>query len=370
MKILFAGGGTWGHLFPIIAVARELQRLHTQDDLELFYLGPKDENAKLILKQEGIKASYILAGKLRRYFSFQNILDALFNIPISFLQSFYLLLINRPHIIFSKGGTGSLPVTFAARLLIIPVFLHESDIVPGLSNRITSKWAKKVFVSFEKTEYFDLSKVIVTGTPIKKELLEGEKASAKELFNLTSEKPVLLFLGGSQGAESINNFVMILLADLLKEYEVIHVCGKRNYNQLVVALPAFLEKEWEPYYHLYASLTEIELKHAYAATDLIISRAGSASIFEIAGAGKPCVLIPLPSSAGDHQSKNAYEYAKNGAAIIIEQENLIPNFFIGKINYIVSSPTVKEEMRQAALNFAKPLAAKQIAREILQYLQK
>lgn len=381
MKILFTGGGTGGHIMPIITIARELRRLYDsgsfatgdprpsrdKSDLAFYYIGSKDDFG-VVLLQENVKIYHIVSGKIRRYFAFENIIDILFKIPFGFLQSFFLLLFIRPYLVFSKGGTGSVLVTFSARILRIPVFLHESDITPGLSNRITSKWAKKVFVSFEKTAYFDPLKTMLVGNPIKKELLKGDNQSAKEMLAITFEKLVLLFFGGSQGAETINEFVLLILNDILKDYEIIHICGKKNYRKTQLESRAIISKDLEQYYHLYASLSEVELKHAYKACDLIISRAGSGSIFEIAALGKPSILIPLPSSAGDHQLKNAYQYAQTGAAIIIEQDDLTPNFFMGKIQYLLSQPEKINAMKDAALTFSKPLAAEAIAGEILEYL--
>ncbi|MSU60636.1 MAG: UDP-N-acetylglucosamine--N-acetylmuramyl-(pentapeptide) pyrophosphoryl-undecaprenol N-acetylglucosamine transferase [Candidatus Staskawiczbacteria bacterium] len=368
MKILLTGGGTAGHITPLIAVSRELRRLYQKDDLKIHYIGPNDPMSLFTLGQENIKTHSILAGKLRRYFALANITDILFIIPLSFLQSFFLLIAIRPNLVFSKGGTGALPVTFWAWIFMIPVFLHESDIVPGLSNRIASNWAKRMFISFPKTEYFNLAKTLLTGHPIKKELTEGNKESAKEVFNLTFEKPTLLFLGGSQGSEAINDFILLMLNDILKFYEVIHVAGKKNFKTVQLESKQVVQKDLEKYYHVKEFLNEIELKHAYKVADLIISRAGAGGIFEIAATGKPSILIPLPGSAQGHQSKNAYQYSQTGAALIIEQENLTPNFFLGKINHLFAQPELREQMSQSALAFAKPLAAKAIAREILEYL--
>ena len=225
MKILFTGGGSGGHVFPIVAIAREIRRIYTKKDLEFYYLGPKDEFWLIMLNQEDFKIKTIISGKIRRYFSYQNFIDILFKIPFGFLQSIFLILIIRPQLIFSKGGSGSISVTYCAKFLGIPVFLHESDIAPGLSNRVTSKWAKKIFISFPKTEYFDPAKTILVGNPIRKELLEGDKKAAGDLFDLTFQKPIILFLGGSQGAEALNDFVLNILNDFLKEFELIHVCG-------------------------------------------------------------------------------------------------------------------------------------------------
>ena len=354
---------------PVIAIVRELHRLYDKPDLKLSYIGPNDTEGLFALQQEGVKTHTIFSGKLRRYFSLQNIVDILFKIPAGFVQSFFLLLFNRPKLIFSKGGSGSLAVLAAARLLYIPVFLHESDSVPGMSNQIASKWAKKIFISFEKTGFFNSENTTVTGNPTRKELLEGDIQKAKEVLGLTLGKPVLLFLGGSQGAQAVNDSILSMLGELINEYEIIHVTGNKNYGDVQKEAEIILDKDHQQYYHRFGSLGEVQLKHAYRAADLIISRAGAGSIFEIAACGKPSILIPLPGSAQDHQSKNAYQYAASGAAIVVEQENLSPNFFIGKVQYLLAQPEKLQKMKDAALRFSKPLAAKALAREILEYLQ-
>jgi UDP-N-acetylglucosamine--N-acetylmuramyl-(pentapeptide) pyrophosphoryl-undecaprenol N-acetylglucosamine transferase len=375
MRILFTGGGSGGHVYPIIAIVREIRRLYSKNDLEFFYIGPKDEFGLILLQQEGFQIKTIMSGKIRRNVFpnypldiLKNIIDILFKIPFGVLQSFYLLLTIKPKLIFSKGGSGSLPVTFSARLLRIPVFLHESDIVPGLSNRVSSKWAKKIFVSFPKTEYFDPRKVILTGNPIRKELLEGNLEIAKELFDLTFEKPIILFSGGSQGAQTINDFVLRILNELLKNFEIIHICGRENIKGVKAEAQVVINKDLEKYYHPLGFLDEEKLKQAYKAADFIISRSGSGSIFEIAAVGKPSILVPLRSAAADHQAKNAYVYSETGASLVIEEDNLTPNFFLQKFHYLFLHHEKLEKMKEEALRFSKPQAARAIAREILEYL--
>ena len=248
------------------------------------------------------------------------------------------------------------------------MFLHESDVVPGLSNQTTAKWAKKIFTSFPKTEYFDPEKIIIVGNPIRKEILDGDKETAAEIFNLTLSKPIILIIGGSQGAEAINDFILLILNNLLRDYELIHVTGTKNLKEEEAEAQVVEEKDEDIYYHPVGFLDEGKIKHAYKAADLIISRSGSGSIFEIAAIGKPSILIPLPSAAGNHQSKNAYAYAETGASMVIEQENLTPNFFMENIQLLFLHPEKLEQMRNAALDFAKPLAARAIAREILEFL--
>lgn len=368
MKILFTGGGTGGHVFPLVAIAREIRRIYPKKDLEFHYIGPKDEFGLIMLSQEDFVIKTIITGKIRRYFSWQNFIDIPFKIPFGMLQSFFLLLRIRPDLVFSKGGSGSVSVLFSAKLLGIPIILHESDVVPGLSNRVASKWAKKILISFPKTEYFDEEKTTLVGNPIRKEILEGDKQKAGELFNLSFEKPVFLIIGGSQGAEVINDFVMLVLDNMLKEYEVIHVVGPENVKEEEAESEVVTADDLEKYYHPIGFLDEEKMKHAYKAADLIISRAGAGSIFEIAAIGKPSILVPLPTSAGDHQAKNAYAYADTGASIVIEQDNLTPNFFMEKVELLFLHPEKLQEMSQAALSFAKPLAARAVAREILEFL--
>lgn len=384
MKILFTGGGTGGHVYPLVAIAREIRRLYPKTTqgvpLEFYYLGPKDDFSLILLSQEDFIIKTIISGKIRRYFSWQNFVDILFKIPFGVIQSFFQLLAIRPDLVFSKGGSGSISVTSCARILRIPVFIHESDVVPGLSNQTTAKWAKKIFISFPKTEYFNPEKTTLTGNPIRKEILDGDKEKAAEIFNLTLSKPIFLVMGGSQGAETINDFILLILSNLLKNYEVIHVTGPQNIKgvtaeaQVAMApeVPSGSYSDLDKYYHPVGFLDENKIKHAYKAADLIISRSGSGSIFEIAAVGKPSILIPLPSAAADHQSKNAYAYADTGASMVIEQENLTPNFFMQNVQLLFLNDqkggAKLEQMSQAALDFAKPLAARAIAREILEFL--
>jgi UDP-N-acetylglucosamine--N-acetylmuramyl-(pentapeptide) pyrophosphoryl-undecaprenol N-acetylglucosamine transferase len=368
MKILFTGGGTGGHVFPIVAIVREIRRIYPKKDLEFYYMGPKDEFSLILLAQEDLIIKTIVSGKVRRYFSWQNFIDIFFKIPFGIIQSFFSLIAIRPDLVFSKGGSGSIAVTCSARLLRIPVFLHESDVVPGLSNQKTAKWAKRIFISFPKTEYFNPEKTTLTGNPIRKEILNGNKESAVEIFNLTLSKPIFLIIGGSQGAETINDFTLRVLNDLLKNYEIIHVTGTLNVKEVSAEAQVMDDKDLDKYYHPIGFLDEEKIKHAYKAADLIISRSGSGSIFEIAAVGKPSILIPLPSAASNHQSKNAYVYSETGAGITIEQENLTPNFFLENIQLLFLHPEKLAEMGAAALSFAKPLAADAVAREILEFL--
>lgn len=367
MEIVFTGGGTGGHIFPIIAVIREIKRNYPRQDMKLFYLGPKDDYSLDLLDQENVAIKKILAGKLRRYFSFKNLID-IFKIPIGILQAFFYLFFIAPDIVISKGGYGSFPVVISARILHIPVFLHESDIIPGLATKKTSKWAAEIFTSFPKTEFFPKEKIINLGNPVRREILQGSKERAKEIFRLQDNKPLLLILGGSQGAQRINDIILQILPEMLRSFEVIHQTGQKNFSEIKAETNAILLQSSKKYYHPFPFLDEEHYKHALFACSLVISRAGSGTIFEIAANGKPSILIPLPRSAQNHQIKNAYAYSKSGSCEVIEQENLEPHFFLEKLKYLFSRPQDLEEMSINSKRFSRPKAAKIMASYLLEYL--
>jgi UDP-N-acetylglucosamine--N-acetylmuramyl-(pentapeptide) pyrophosphoryl-undecaprenol N-acetylglucosamine transferase len=369
MKIVLAGGGSGGHVFPLIAVAREIKRL-MPEEAKLVYIGPKDEWTTLYLPQEDIQIKPILVGKIRRYLTLKsvllNILD-LFKCFLGFFQSLFILLFQNPDLVFSKGGYASLPVIFAAKLLRIPIFLHESDITPGLANKIAGRLALEIFISFPKTEYFDPEKTVLVGNPIRREVFGGTKEKSKELLKISGQRYVILVIGGSQGAQRINDLVLLVLPELLKEYEIIHQCGRKNFDQVSHEAKVVVPKQLEKYYHLFPFLNEIQLREAYFSADLIISRAGGI-VFEITAHGKPSILIPLPESAQNHQVKNAYALAEKGAAVVIEETNLTPKFFVDRVKAILNNKKELEKMKKAAQRFSKPMAAKSIAHYLLQYV--
>ncbi|MBI4709004.1 MAG: undecaprenyldiphospho-muramoylpentapeptide beta-N-acetylglucosaminyltransferase [Candidatus Portnoybacteria bacterium] len=362
MRILFTGGGTGGHLFPIVAVAREIKKIYKPKEgekLEMLFVGPQTIGEEILWKDEIAKKT-IWAGKFRRYFSIQNFFD-IFLVPIGILQSLWILFVFMPNVIFSKGGYGSVPVVLAAWLYRIPVLIHESDSYPGLANRLLAKFSKRIAISFNKaTEFFPAHKTALIGNPVRQEILTGSKEQAKAIFQLISQKPLLLILGGSQGAKAINDSIFIGLLGMLEKCEIIHQCGRENLEDLKTMLGDIPSG-----YHLYSFLDEEQMRHALAAADLVISRAGAGSIAEIAACGKPSIMIPLPNSAGDHQNLNAYEYAKSGATLVVAQENFTPNFLKDRAIVLLQNPTLLSQMSQQAKSFAKLDAAQKIAEEVL-----
>ncbi len=373
MKILFTGGGTGGHITPIISIVREIRKIGSKEDLQFFFIGPKDEFSYVMLSQEGIKVKSVLSGKIRRYgkwkIYFQNFVDVAFKIPIGIIQAFFKIFLLSPDVVFSRGGFGSIPVVIAAKLLMVPVFLHEADVTPGMANRFLGRFALTIFTSFSKTEYFPLEKITLTGNPIRRELLDGSKEEAKKMFKLESQKPVILILGGSQGAQRINDIILEVLPSLLENFEILHQCGENNYQTVKAEAKAITNANLIKSYHPFPFLKEPELREAYAAADLIISRSGSGSIFEISATATPSILIPLPESAQNHQIKNAYAYAQTGAALVLEESNFTSNFFLEKLKYLFSNPEELTKMARAAGEFSKPQAGKIIANSLVDYLK-
>jgi len=367
IKIVFTGGGTIGHLGPILAIKEELEAIDKNQQLLFYYIGPKDEYTKKLFENQNIVIKEIITGKIRRYFSFANFLD-IFKIPIGILQSFWYLFILFPDLVFSKGGYGSFPVAFAARILHIPIFLHESDAISGLANKIEGKWAIEIFTSFEKTEKLPQEKIICVGNPIRKELLVKEEKGLEKVFGFSKERPLILILGGSQGSERINNTILEVIEEFCKEFEIIHQTGQNNYNKVRLEAEVVLPKDLKTHYHPYPFLNVEQLREALKNADLVVSRAGSGAIFEIAAFGKPSILIPLAGSAQNHQLKNAILYEKYKGAEVLTEENLKPYFLLEKIRHLISSPQLLESMGQNALSFAKPEAAKIIASYIYDYL--
>jgi UDP-N-acetylglucosamine--N-acetylmuramyl-(pentapeptide) pyrophosphoryl-undecaprenol N-acetylglucosamine transferase len=374
MKIVFTGGGSGGHIFPIISIVKELKKIFPESSLNLFFIGPKDKKYEGVLKREGFHIMSVLSGKVRRYFGLipflQNAVDLGFKIPFGFLQSFFILLFNRPKLVFSKGGYGAIPITLAARFLRIPVFFHESDIISGMANKKIASFASKIFISFENTEGLSGDNVVLVGNPLREELFNGDKKEAKELFNIKTENPVILIMGGSLGSTRVNDEIFEVAGSLLKNFELIHQTGEKNFREFKKETIAILSKEEQDKYHIYPFLDEKELKSAYAISNFVVSRAGAGTIFQLAACGKPSILIPLPESAQNHQVKNAYAYAKNGAALVIEEKNFSSHYFLKLLTNLINNKESLEKLSQSALAFSKPNASKVIAQYINEYLLK
>ena len=378
IRILFTGGGTGGHIYPIVAVAEELKLKFIEgSEIELRYLG-SPESFRGLLENNGIKVSKIISAKLRRYFDLRNFIEIPFLFPLSVIQAVWKVFWIMPDVLFSKGGPGSLPVVLACKFYRVPIIIHDSDTVPGLANKLAARFANRIAISFASAADIFIAKnpklenkIALIGNPIRNSLISGEildKETAKKIFGFNPKKPVILIICGSQGAAKINDFMIETAGELIKNWQILHQTGIKNFKNVKQELDSILKNypaEEKANYKTFPYF-EKDLKDAYTAADLVISRASGGSIFEIAAFGKPSILIPLPSDVvGAHQIKNAYEYAKNGAAIIIEQENLKPDIFLFQLKKLFSEPEKLNQMSQAAKSFSKPEAARIIAEEII-----
>lgn len=308
-KIILTGGGTAGHVTPNLALIPSLREL----GYEIRYIGSYQGIEKKLIEDAGIPYYGISSGKLRRYFDLKNFSDP-FRVIKGYGESLKLLNTYKPDVIFSKGGFVAVPVVWAAGHYHIPAIIHESDMTPGLANKLCIPYARKVCCNFPETlQYLPKEKAVLTGSPIRQELLSGDKLTGIRYAGMTSEKPVILVIGGSLGSEAINRAVRNVLPRLLEEYQVIHICGKDHLDESLNGTRGYVQYEY----------VDAPLRHLFAAADLIVSRAGANSICEILALRKPNVLIPLPaaSSRGD-QILNAGSFAEQGFSTVLEEENL------------------------------------------------
>ena len=316
-KIVLTGGGTAGHVIPNLALIPRLR----QEGWQIYYIGSYQGIEKELIMKTGIPYYQISAGKLRRYLDFNNFLDP-FKVIKGLWQAFFILGKIKPEVVFSKGGFVTVPVVIAAWLRKIPVVIHESDISPGLANKIALPFASKVCVSFPETQkYIPVAKTAYTGTPIREELLKGNKEKGLKICGFNKDLPVIMVIGGSLGSEKINKAIRQVLPELLKKFQVIHICGKRNVDN-EYRYPGYCQFEY----------VDKDLAHIFALADLVISRAGATSIFEILALRKPHVLIPLSKEAsrGD-QILNARSFAGMGYSRVLFEEEMTAESLLSAI---------------------------------------
>jgi UDP-N-acetylglucosamine--N-acetylmuramyl-(pentapeptide) pyrophosphoryl-undecaprenol N-acetylglucosamine transferase len=324
-KIVMTGGGTAGHVTPNIALMPAL----TEAGYEITYIGSYQGMEKGLVEAQGIPYYGISSGKLRRYFDLKNFSDP-FKVLKGYGEAVRLMKQIRPDIVFSKGGFVSVPVVLAARHCHIPAIIHESDITPGLANRIAVHGAKKVCCNFPETmKYLPEGKAVLTGSPIRQELFRGNASAARALCHIPdAAKPVLLIVGGSSGSKVINDAVRASLPELTEQFYIIHLCGKGNLDASLDGVKGYTQLE-------YASQ---ELADIFALADLVISRAGANSICELLALHKPNILIPLSAAAsrGD-QILNANSFQKQGFSFVLEEENLSKETLLDAVHSVYSN---------------------------------
>ena len=309
LKIVLTGGGTAGHVTPNIALLPELRKR----GYDIQYIGSLNGIEKKLMEDCSVPYLGIETGKLRRYFDPKNFSDP-FRVIRGFNEARRFLEKNRPDVLFSKGGFVSVPVVRAAASLHIPCIIHESDMTPGLANKLCIPVAKKVCCNFPETmKTLPPEKAVLTGTPIRSELLDGSKEKGFEICGFKTDKPVLMIIGGSQGATSVNNTVRDNLTALLKDFQIVHICGVNKMDNLRLTIPGYKQFDF----------VKEELADLYAMADVVISRAGANAICELLALRKPAILVPLPSSSsrGD-QILNAASFEKQGYSVVVSDDEL------------------------------------------------
>ena len=317
-RIILTGGGTAGHVTPNIALLPRLRELQ----YDIHYIGSYNGIEKELIAKQQIPYHGISSGKLRRYFSLKNFTDP-FRVLKGFNEANHLIKTLKPDVIFSKGGFVSVPVVIAGKRNHVPVIIHESDMTPGLANRISIPSAYKVCCNFPETlKALPEDKAVLTGSPIRQELLTGDPEKARAFCGFTDNKPVILVIGGSLGATAVNQAVRAILPELLKEFQVIHLCGKGKLDTSLSNLEGYVQFEY----------IQDELRHLFALSDIVISRAGANAICELLALQKPNILIPLSASAsrGD-QILNARSFERQGFSEVLEEETLTDELLLKSI---------------------------------------
>lgn len=339
-KIILTGGGTAGHVTPNLALIPALK----EADYEIRYIGSYQGIERRLIENAGIPYDGISSGKLRRYFDLKNFSDP-FRVLKGYGEARRILKRCRPDVIFSKGGFVAVPVVLAAKHFKIPVIIHESDMTPGLANKICIPSAAKVCCNFPETlKYLPEGKSVLTGSPIRADLLKGDRLSGLSYAHLSAEKPILMVIGGSLGSVSVNQAVRGILPRLLETFQIIHICGKGNLDEALIGTPGYVQYEY----------VDAPLKHLFAAADVVISRAGANSICELLALKKPNLLIPLPASAsrGD-QILNAASFAKQGFSRVLEEEQITPDSLFEAITQLYARRRdYIEAMEKSSLNNA------------------
>jgi UDP-N-acetylglucosamine--N-acetylmuramyl-(pentapeptide) pyrophosphoryl-undecaprenol N-acetylglucosamine transferase len=403
MKILFTGGGTGGHFYPIIAVAEEVREVAKDKKIlqpELYYMAPTKYNPRALFDND-IEFVSVPAGKMRRYFSLLNFFD-LFKTATGIASATLSMFRIYPDVVFGKGGYASFPALVAARLLAIPVVIHESDSKPGRVNMWAGKFARRIAVAYPEagemyekrlgakaTDKKGKSKIAYTGNPVRKEIAYARSAGARDYWKLGEEQigtvadqagqtgasqtaanmpvPIIMIIGGSQGAKIINDVMIDAIPELIKKYAVIHQTGRANFTDVSTIMTSLLKgNENVARYKPVEYFDDLAMRMAAGAADVIISRAGAGGISEIAAWGKPSIIIPINSAISHDQTENAFAYARSGACTVIEEHNLTPHIIVSEIDRIIGDSVLREKMQKGAQSWARPDAAKEIAQVLLE----
>ena len=372
MRIVLVGGGTGGHFYPLVAVAEAMEDIVKEKVLlepELIYLGPEPFDRAALLEHD-IQWQKSSAGRLRRYPSIRNITD-LFRTISGVVASVYQLYKLYPDVIFSTGGYAAFPTLYAAKLLRLPVVIYDADANPGRVSLWSSKFAYRIGVAHaEAAMKFPAKvrdKIARVGHPIRKEIESPAKEGGHEFLKLDPNVPTIFVMGGSQGAQAINEAILSALPELVTKYNIVHQAGTNNLESVSGIAGVVLENsQYREHYRVFGLLNTLAIRMAAGIATLIVARAGSGTIFEIASWGIPAILIPIPEDISHDQTENAFSYARSGAGEVIEQRNVTPHILVAEIDRIVNDAVGREAMHAAALEFARPHAAHKIAAMLLE----
>lgn len=358
-KVLFAGGGTGGHIYPAIAIAKGLEE--KMRDVEIVFVGTERGMEMDLVPKAGFRLEKIRVRGFKRKLSFDTFLSFK-EMFIGGIDSIRILKKEKPQLVIGTGGYVAGPVVFFATLMGIPTLIHEQNVKPGITNRILGRFVDKIAISFiESVKYFPSSKCILTGNPVRPEIISADKKVALKNLNLKHGSPVVLSFGGSQGAKKLNEAVIELI-ELIKDreyFQLLHITGQKNYERFLREME-LRGINWEKLGYIKIKPYLYNMHDALACADLVVSRAGAITISEITACGRPAILIPLPTAADNHQDFNARYLEKNNAALVIEERLLSGNILYEYIMQILNDKEKYRIMSEASKKLGKPDALNKI----------
>ncbi|MDA1169105.1 MAG: UDP-N-acetylglucosamine--N-acetylmuramyl-(pentapeptide) pyrophosphoryl-undecaprenol N-acetylglucosamine transferase [bacterium] len=380
MRIVLTGGGTGGHVLPFESIIEAIRTIHTKEKdtlpsfldaqiLELFFLGVSSTEIDELFKRYDIPVTHIPSGKMRRYASTLNIIDLLFRLPLGITIALWRMWQIMPDVVVSKGGYGSIPTVLSAVVYRVPILLHESDVVPGSANKILMQFAHAITIGFSVSRQYlqqFTKKLFVTGTPVRLALLHSNKQAAKQIFGFDKTKPMLLVMGGSQGAKQINEGLLAILPNIIGKMSVLHITGSTQHDLVTKVASEILTSS--AHASMYKSVPYLgeTMVSALVAADVVVSRAGASSLAEIARLRVPSLLIPLATSANDHQRKNSLAFEAAGAALVLDPTNVSPHLLEQGIIRLVTDAALRETLSKNLEVLDFPNAATDIAALVFQ----
>jgi UDP-N-acetylglucosamine--N-acetylmuramyl-(pentapeptide) pyrophosphoryl-undecaprenol N-acetylglucosamine transferase len=359
-KILLTGGGTAGSVAPLLAVANQLSIINYKLLIKFLWIGTKYGPERKMVEEEKIEFKSIVSGKLRRYFSAQNVVDP-FLIIAGFIQSLFIILKQRPALIMSAGSFVSVPVIWAGWLCRVPILIHQQDARPGLANKLMAPFADVITVTFEKSLADYGKKAVWTGNAGRELIINNEKLIMKSKLEFNKNLPVLLVMGGGTGAVAINEMIWERLDELTKLCQIIHLTGKNK----LAPKNKFTGREIINY-KSFEFMNREEIAEAYAVADMVVSRAGMGALTELSYLGKPAIIIPMPDS---HQEENAKIFKEKNAAIVLDQKNITAKILIKNIKELLENKSLQNKLSKDIKEVIKPGANQKLAELALSLIQ-